>query len=74
MNIQEILNELEINRGYFPKVALLAAIEKKEEIIPELLNILKNLNQNYEEIYDHDDDGSYFAHMFLPCIFLLSLE
>jgi hypothetical protein len=41
MTIPEILNELELYTGRFPKRAMQAAIEQQEEITPELLRVLE---------------------------------
>jgi hypothetical protein len=48
MEIQEIISKLEYNDGSFPKEALEAAIEKKEEIIPELLEAFNKVIQDAE--------------------------
>ena len=67
MNIRQILNELEFNKGKFPKEALLGAIDRKNEIIPELLKILENTIKNIHELpKDHD----YFAPIY--ALFLLA--
>ncbi len=38
--IPEILEELRLNRGRFPRRALEAAVAKRDEIVPELLHVL----------------------------------
>ena len=48
MEIQEILKQLEIYDGTFPKEALEAAIEKKEKITPILLDSLNKITQEAE--------------------------
>jgi hypothetical protein len=48
MEIQEIIAKLETFNGTFPKEALEAAIAKKEEIIPELLEVLNKVIQDAE--------------------------
>ena len=65
LSIPQILEELSYNQGYLPASALQAAIEKKEQITPELLNILKETIINPEDI---DDD--YMAHIY--AMFLLA--
>lgn len=46
MEIEEIINELEYDNGYFPREAIEAAIKQKDKIIPELLKILEFSNKN----------------------------
>jgi len=67
MTVQEILEELEHNEGDFPREALEAAIEKQEEITPELLDVLVYAKENLEEIYE---DPTYIGHIF--AMFLLA--
>jgi hypothetical protein len=60
VEIEEILKELERNRGYFPHEAFKAAVERRDEIIPHLLDFLKLAIHHKEEI---EADESYFAHI-----------
>src|SRR5690554_2923308 len=61
MKITDILKELEYNKGYFPEKVLKEAIKRKEEIIPELLKVLENLNDNFEEMAKKN---YYFIHIY----------
>jgi hypothetical protein len=67
MNIQQILNELEVNTGVFPRQALEEAMAKREQITPELLKILEYATQNVEELMEWVD---YMAHIY--AMFLLA--
>jgi hypothetical protein len=60
METQEIISKLEYYDGTFPKEALEAAIEQKEEIIPELLKILENTSKNADDFVGTD----YWAHIY----------
>ena len=59
--MNELLKEIEYNNGKFPEAQLKEIINRKEEFIPELLEILKNAKENYEEILEKPD---YFAHIY----------
>jgi len=59
--MNDLLKEIEYNNGKFPKVQLKEIINRKEEFIPELLDILKNAKENYEGILEKSD---YFAHIY----------
>jgi hypothetical protein len=63
MEVAEILNALERNTGTFPRAALEAAVERREEITPELLRILEYTVANAEALAREDEDGSYFAYL-----------
>ncbi len=67
MQIKEILAELEYYTGVFPREALTRAIEEREQIIPELLDIIKRAEENPEELEDEPD---YMGHVY--AMFLLS--
>ena len=67
MDIQEILKQLEVNEGSFPREAVAQAIEQREAITPELLRILEYACDNLEEIAEKD---AYFAHIY--AMFLLA--
>ena len=56
-----ILKEVEYNDGKFPEEILLKAIDRKEEIIPELLGILEYTNENAEKLADEEN---YIAHIY----------
>ncbi len=62
MTIQEILAELELlTEGEFPREALQQAIAQREQIIPELLNILEYVTQHIEEV---EAETAYMAHLY----------
>lgn len=67
MEIKTILKELEYNTGVFPRKYLEAAINKKEDIIPELLKILSYTVNNIKEVAEQEN---YFAHIY--AMFLLA--
>jgi hypothetical protein len=59
--MNELLKEIEYNTGEFPKEQLKEIISRREEFIPELLDILKNAKENYEEIIKEPE---YFGHIY----------
>jgi len=59
--MNKLLKEIEYNNGEFPEAQLKEIIDRKEEFIPELLEILKNAKENYEDILEKPD---YFAHIY----------
>ncbi len=61
IDVQDILKQLEVNEGTFPREAVLQAIKQQEAITPELLRILEDARDNLEYIAEHDD---YFAHIY----------
>jgi uncharacterized protein YecA (UPF0149 family) len=61
MEIQEIISKLEYYDGTFPREALEAAIEKKKEIIPELLMTLKYTVENAEKAAKDEYWGHTYA-------------
>ena len=65
--MNELLKQIQYNNGEFPEVQLKEIINHKEEFIPELIEILKNAKENYEEILEKPN---YFAHIY--AIFLLA--
>jgi len=65
--MNELLKQIEYNNGEFPEEQLKEIINHKEEFIPELIDILKNAKENYEEILEKPN---YFAHIY--AIFLLA--
>jgi len=65
--MSELIKEIEYNNGKFPEAQLKEIISRREEFIPELLEILKNAKENYEEILEKPN---YFAHIY--AIFLLA--
>ncbi|MCF7920613.1 MAG: DUF1186 domain-containing protein [Candidatus Cloacimonetes bacterium] len=67
MEIKKIIWELKYYHGYFPEEALKAAIEQKEEIIPELLQMLKISIENINYV---SSGSSYMGHLY--AIYLLA--
>src|SRR5690349_19297639 len=65
METAEILSQLERATGTFPKAAVEAAVERREEIVPELLRILEETIAQPEEVSD-----DYLAHIY--AMFLLA--
>ena len=65
--MKELLKEIQYNNGEFPEAQLKEIINHRDEFIPDLIDILKNAKENYEEILEKPD---YFAHIY--AIFLLA--
>ena len=61
MEIKEIISKLEYYDGTFPREALEAAIEKQDEIIPELLDALNKVIQDAEG-YASKSDYTLHTH------------
>jgi hypothetical protein len=59
--MNELIKAIQYNNGEFPEIQLREIIKRKEEFIPELLNILKSAVENYEDILEKSD---YFAHIY----------
>lgn len=59
--ISEILNGLKIYDGVYKKELIEAAIERKEEITPFLINILKQVLSDTAEYIDHNE---YHDHIY----------
>ncbi len=55
------LHEVKNNNGKFPREILLKAIEKMDEIIPELLEILEYTLKNAENLAEEED---YIGHIY----------
>jgi hypothetical protein len=64
MELTEVLKSLERNTGVFPRKAVEAAMEMRDEITPRLLHILEDTVERAEEIVREDEDGAYFAHLY----------
>ena len=67
MELPEVLEELRLNRGYFPREAIEEAVRRREEITPILLDILENAARDMEHIVS---DECYMAHIY--AMFLLA--
>lgn len=65
--IAEILKEFERPAARFPRAAVEAAVERPEEITPELLRILEETVDRAAEL---DAEGDYMAHLY--AMFLLA--
>jgi hypothetical protein len=50
LTVAEILDQLELNRGAFPRQAVEAAVQSRQEIVPELLRILDHAADRPEEV------------------------
>lgn len=57
----DLLKHIEYNNGRFPEGILDEIIKKREEYIPELLDILDYTYDNAEEV---QEDYDYFAHIY----------
>ena len=68
MKIEEIVEELKYYKGELPKEALKEAIDKKEEMIPKLLDMLEFTKNNLEKIYNEEDE--FFGYIY--AFFLLA--
>jgi hypothetical protein len=65
MEIQEIISKLETFDSTFPREAIEAAIEKKEEIIPELIEILRLTTKEANEFRNEPDFWGHIYAMLL---------
>jgi len=65
LEIQELLSKLEYNTGTFPYEAVKEAINQKDGIIPELLKILENADENIDHIKEKPDYMAHIYSMFL---------
>jgi hypothetical protein len=67
MTIPEILKELELYTGRFPKAAMKAAVEQREAITPELLRVLESVAGDPAKWAERKE---YMLHLF--ALFLLA--
>ena len=65
MEIREILRELGTYTGKFPREALRAAIERCEEITPELLRILERAASRVDALVAEPEYMAYLYAMYL---------
>ena len=71
MDIEEILGELKLYTGTFPREAVEAAIAQREEITPHLLAFIEHACENAEHLVDDSDEtGGYMGHIY--AMFLLA--
>jgi len=68
MNVDQILAQLQRNEGYFAKDAILEAVVHREEMIPALLNVLRDVANNPEP-YAADPETMILSY----AIYLLAL-
>ena len=61
MEVAEILHQLERATGRFPRAAVAAAVDRREEIVPELLRILEGALERAVQL---DAEGDYLAHLY----------
>jgi hypothetical protein len=66
---QAVLDRLKFTDGSFPRAAMEAAIEKREEITPELIRILEFTKQNYRDLFDLPDYWGYYYALYLVAQF-----
>lgn len=59
--IEELIDQIAYNTGTFPEKALKAIIFKRDQAIPFLLDILRNVRDNPEK---YRDEQSYFAQIY----------
>ena len=59
--MNELLKQIQYNNGEFPEAQLKEIISRREEFIPELLDILRDAKENYDEILEKP---GYFAHIY----------
>lgn len=59
--IEDIVEQIEYNHGFFPEEILNEIIQRKDEAIPVLLNILEQVGGNPENYVKKSD---YFAHIY----------
>ena len=67
METAEILHQFERSTRNFARAAVEAAVERREEIIPELLRILEDTVNRAAQL---DAEGDYMAHLY--AMFLLA--
>jgi len=73
MNADEILTQLQRNEGHFAKDAVLEAVARRDEMIPALLNVLRDVANN-PELYASDADSIVLTYaMYLLAQFRESL-
>lgn len=59
--MQNLLKQIEYNNGIFPRKILEEIIQRKDEAIPQLLEIMKEVRDNPEK---YIEDGDYFGHIY----------
>lgn len=61
MEIAAIIDELSVDEGYCPCEAVSAALARKEEITPILLESLEKVVENTAELLKHPNSLQFFA-------------
>jgi len=65
MDIEEILRELEFNRGHFPRKAVEAAVAQREAVTPHLLKLIEHAYDNAERLDDDSEEtGACMGHIY----------
>jgi hypothetical protein len=70
MELCDLIKTFEKNTGTFPREAVMEAISRQDEIVPELLNILDETLKRTEELAKDNDGSRYYAHFY--AMFLLA--
>lgn len=65
MEIAHILEELAYDMGSLPRDAIEAAIAKKDQITPYLLDILEDATERIDDIIEHDNYQAHLHAMYL---------
>lgn len=65
--MEELIKKIEYNTGVFPRAVLEEIIKQKDEAIPYLLDIIKQVRDNPEK---YKNDSNYFAHIY--AVYLLA--
>lgn len=65
MEIAHILEELAYDMGQLPREAIEAAVAKKEQMTPYLLDILEDAIERIDEIIEHDNYQGHLYAMYL---------
>ncbi|MCF7912170.1 MAG: DUF1186 domain-containing protein [Candidatus Cloacimonetes bacterium] len=69
MLITEIIRELEYFKGYYPEKALREAIDRKEEVIPELIKVLEKSIANISYIRVSKRNNGFIYAFYLLALF-----
>jgi hypothetical protein len=65
LSVPEILEELRLNRGYFPREAVEAAVERREAMVPELLRILDEAVERPEALAEEAASMGHIYALYL---------
>lgn len=80
MEASEIISEIECIRGYYPEGAIRAAIERREELTPVLLEIIRDAIADAEAVAEDGDRVDHLHAMYLlaywrePALYPLLIE